>query len=101
MLNAGRKSNASSPRSFTMNILAKLFVGVFVGALHPHEGLEVDHVARFQIALVAPDGVGEGEEVRVNVPRRARLVPEVEAVGAGGKARDVRLEEDVPVWLRD
>src|ERR1041384_242537 len=74
---------------------------VFVRALHPDEGLQIDHVARFQIALVAPDGFGELEQTRVSLPVRLRFILKIEAVFAGRDFRYVRFEKDMAVGLGD
>jgi hypothetical protein len=45
--------------------------------------LQVYHVTRLQIALVAPDRLGKFKQVRVGLPVWFRLVLEIEAVFAG------------------
>src|ERR1051326_4895018 len=82
-----------TPRSCSLRVLVR--------ALNPHERLDVYHVARAQTPLVAADGLGELKQARVSLPRRPRLVTEVEPVLARGDARDGRLEEDVLFGLRD
>src|SRR5689334_18146098 len=74
---------------------------VLVGALHPDEGLQVDHVARTQVAHVATHGGGELEQARVRFPVRPRAIAQGEAVRVRRGTGDIRLEEDVRVRLRD
>src|SRR5687768_11507058 len=74
---------------------------IFIGALDPHERLQIYHVAWPQVAVVAADPVGECEQAGVRVPVGPRDVLELEAVFLRGHPRDVRLEKDVPLRLSD
>src|ERR1043165_1744614 len=63
---------------------------VLVRALHPHERLYVYHVPRSKVTLFAPDCFRKLKQARVSLPRRPRLVLEVEPVLARRRAGDVR-----------
>src|SRR5947209_918393 len=80
---------------------APLSLRVLVRALNPHERLRVYHVARSKVVLVAAYRFGELKQARVCLPRRLRLVPEIETVLARRDARDSRLEKDVRLRLRN
>src|SRR3954463_16492300 len=72
-------ARARSTSTATASWLSPLLL-VLVGALHPDEGLQVDHVARAQVAHVAPHGSCELEQAGVSLPIRAGAIAEVEAI---------------------
>jgi hypothetical protein len=63
--------------------------------------LDVDHVARTQIALMATDYFGKLQQARIGLPGRPRVIAEIETLFARGNARDGRLEKHVKLRLRD
>src|SRR5689334_15675481 len=74
---------------------------VFIGALDPDEGLEVDHVAGVEVAKIAADGSGEGEQAFIGREIWARFVVEGEAVRVSGTSGHVGFQEDVLAGLGD
>ena len=72
---------------------------VFVGALNPEEGLDVDHVARLEIVEVVSDELGKLEEIGVSVPVGPGMIPEVESVFARRGPRHHRLEKEMRLRL--
>src|SRR5689334_6333145 len=68
-------------------------IGVFVGALDPHERLNVDHVAGAEVSQVAAYGSGECKEAFIGRVIRARFITQREAVCVGRGSRHVRLQE--------
>ena len=65
----------------TLDIRRLLFI--LVRALHPDERLQINHVARAQVAQVTAHDRGELKQAGISVPLRAQLVLEIKAVGAG------------------
>jgi hypothetical protein len=74
-------------------------IRILIRALHPDEGLKVDHVAGAQITIVALHCFGKTEHTAVAGPIWLWLVGELEAVGAGGAAGHHRLKEDMTLGL--
>ena len=64
---------------------------VLVRPLDPDETLEINHVARAQVFLVAPDAFRKREQALIGRPIRTRCVVERKAVRGGGRARGARL----------
>jgi hypothetical protein len=68
-------THASHSEATTEEWLQNTRPGVFVGALDPDEGLEVDHVTRFAVPQIASDHCGEAEEALVGLPVRCSARP--------------------------
>jgi len=68
---------------------------VLVRTLHPEKRLDVDHVARMEIALIATDYFGKFQKAGIGLPGWPRLIAEIETILARGYARHGRLEEHV------
>src|SRR5581483_6197253 len=74
---------------------------IFVRALHPDKRLDVDHVARAQIAQIAPHRRRELEQTRVRLPVWFRLIFEIESVFLRRDLRHGWFEENMSVRLGD
>src|SRR4051794_28550899 len=85
----------------TAKRLQKRRLRIFVRTLDPHEGLEIDHVARLEVTEIASNRGGEFEQVRVGLPVRLRLIMEIEAVFLRRDLRHSRFEKNVAVRLRN
>src|SRR4051812_15414818 len=80
--------------------LGTLFL-VLIRTLHPHERLQVDHIPRAKVAIVAADLVGEIEEALIGREVWTRLIMELKTVFARRDPGHIWLEEDVRLWLCD
>ena len=67
----------------------------------PDERLQINHILRLQIALVATNRFGEFEQIFINLPGRARFIFGIKAVFAGGVARRVWFEKNMLVLMGD
>jgi len=74
---------------------------VFVRAMDPDERLQIDHVARAQVAQIAPYGCGKLKQAGVGVPVRLGLILKLEAILAGGNSGNVWFYKDMRLRLRD
>src|SRR5687767_5557929 len=69
-------------------------IGIFVRTQHPDEGLQIDHVARFQIREIPPHPRGEGQKTLVSLPVWPRGVLEVEIIRPSRPPRHVGFEKE-------
>src|SRR6185503_16761189 len=74
---------------------------VLVRALYPDEGLQVDLIARPQVAEVAPYRRRELERARVRAPVGRRAIRERESIRLRAHARHRRLDIEMDARLRD
>src|SRR5581483_11191878 len=76
-------------------------VGIFIGALHPQEGLHVDHVARAHrrdLAAYLAHGI---DQRLVHRPRWPRSIVKRQTAAAQRLARHGRLEKEMLLGLGD
>ena len=74
---------------------------ILTRALHPDERLQIDHVPRMEVLNISSNLIAETKQIGVGTPVRLGFVVQWEAILMCRSARDIGLQKDMTIRLRD